>query len=135
MVPGVFVERAIAVVGGDVAIVRVGEVADGGRTFGDLVHLVVAAAIAIDMGGDGAAHIHDLVGPVADIVMIEDEVAPGAVGILQAAGGGVPEGLVVGRGDVVPDVGEVEIIGAGVGAPDSTLRGILRRADGALNLK
>ena len=70
------------------------------------------------MGCDRPSHIRDLVGAVPRPVMVEGVVAPGTVRILKLAVGSVPEGLVVGRGDVIPDVGEVEIVGARVRALD-----------------
>lgn len=60
----------------------------------------------------------DRVGAVADEVVVVGQVTPGAAGVLQLIARVVPEALVPGRRHVVPDVGDVEIIGAGQRPPD-----------------
>ena len=56
----------------------------------------------------------DLLRAIADAVVVERLRTPGPVGVLQLVRRGVPEVLVVGRRGGVPDVGQVEVVGARV---------------------
>jgi hypothetical protein len=117
LVVGVGLRAARAAVGQEVAAIVVSKRADrrsGARDVGDAV---VGGRVAQGIGGGRAAQGRgDFLGAVADAVVEEGLRTPGTVGVLQPVSGRIRQCLVVGGGDVVEDVGEVQRVGAGVGA-------------------
>lgn len=84
----------------------------------DRLDAVRVRRIGALVGRRGARHRRVLEGAISHAVVVEGSRTPRAVGVLQPVGRIGPERLVVGGGDVVPDVGEVEIVGARVRALD-----------------